>query len=469
MSYIEGIPREQIILFPQRLDEVVAPNDPARLIDAFCSRVPFERLGFTGAIPAATGRPSYDPAIMLRLFLWGFVNGVTSSRQLEKATKRSVDVMWLMGRLEPDFKTISEFRRKNVDAIPQLMGECRAWMQEQELISGEMVAIDGSKFRASNGRGRNYTERGLAEKRARTAARIKEYMEQLERADAADEASEQSGELSAEQTKIAIEKLQEKKDFLDALIQKMADKGVTQISLTDPESRLMKTNDGMNVCFNAQIAVDTKHHLIVAQAVTNEVNDEKQLHAMAIAAKEALVVETLVVLADAGYVNSTEIAACEKDGITTYVPEPIPKGREGRFAKADFRYDATTDTYTCPAGQVLTHFSDAYDKRRLVHYYRTRACRECPLRPQCTTSKGRRISRRHDEAVRTAAARRMRGRPDLMIKRRSVVEHPFGTMKRMINRGYFLLRGLKKVTAEFTLAVLAYNFKRMLTLRPLAA
>ena len=470
MSYIQGIPRDQIVLYPERLADVVAADDPVHLIDAFCRSVPFQKLGFTHAVAAKTGRPSYVPAQMLSLLLWGFMNGVTSSRQLERATKRSVDVMWLIERLQPDFKTISEFRRKNAEAIPALLQECTTWMQQQELVSGELVAIDGSKFRASNGRDRNFTEKTLAAKRARNEARIQAYLEELERRDAEEEQQQQSTGLSADQIREAIQKLQQRKDFYDGVVKLMEERSATQVSLTDPDSRSMKTNDGINVCYNAQIVVDSKHSLIVAQAVTNEVNDEKQLHTMAKAAQQALGVDTLNVVADAGYVNSTEIAKCEADGITTYLPALKPQRRDGMFSKADFRYDASNDTYTCPAGQVLTHSTQGVDKGKLIHYYRTTACNECPLRSQCTSSKdGRRVARRDDEIIRNVAAERGREHLDIMKKRKAMVEHPFGTIKRIINRGYFLLRGLKKVSGEFALAALAYNFKRILTIQPLTA
>lgn len=468
MKHIQGIPRDQIVLYPERLADVVASDDPVRLIDAFCRTLPLQKLGFAHAVSAKTGRPSYAAEHLLSLLLWGFMNGVTSSRQLERATKRSVDVMWLIDRLQPDFKTISEFRRKNADVIPTLVQECTSWMQEQDLISGELVAIDGSKFRASNGRDRNFTEKTLAAKRARNAARIQAYFKELERRDSEDDQQEPGVGLSAEQIQAAIQKLTEKRDFYDSIAKLMEQRSVTQVSLTDPDSRSMKTSDGINVCYNAQIAVDSQHSLIVTQSVTNEVNDEQQLHTMAKAAKEVLGVDQLEVVADAGYVNTTEIGKCEDDGITAYLPALRPQNRDGRFSKSDFRYDPDSDSYTCPAGQVLTHSTQAIAKGKLTHYYRTPACNGCPLRSQCTSSKnGRRVARRHDEVLRNAAADRGRRHPEIMKKRQAMVEHPFGTIKRVLNRGYFLLRGLVKVNAEFALAVVAYNLKRILKLRPL--
>jgi transposase len=462
MPVIRGIARDQLILYPERLNDVISENDPVRLIDAFVRRIPFQRLGFTHAVAAVTGRPSYAPEMMLGLYLWGFLNRSTSSRRLEVAAKKNVDLMWLLGRLEPDFKTISEFRRHNAEALVALFRHFSAWLREEELVSGELVAIDGSKFRASNSKDRNYTEKSLADKRARNEAKIREYIAQLEEADAADEAAAEK----AVDVKAALARLEEKRDLFDGLLEQMKSSEARQVSLTDPDSRLMKTREGMSICFNAQIAVDSLHKLIIAQSVTNQVSDEQQLSVMALAAKEALNVETLDVVADEGYVNSVEIAKCTEANITTYLPQSKRSRKDGRFSKDEFRYDSVADTYTCPAGQTLHHYTQEHTQARLVHYYRTKECGSCPLRPQCTEGQERRISRRDDEHVRVEAAERARLRPDLMKRRKAMVEHPFGTIKRFINMGYFLLRGLTKVRGEFALAALAYDFKRLLTINP---
>lgn len=460
MSFIQGIAREQLILYPERLDDVIAENDPVRFIEAFVRRVPFQRLGFTHAVAAATGRPAYAPEMMLGLYLWGFLNRSTSSRRLEAAATKNVDVMWLLGRLEPDFKTISEFRRQNVEALVALFQYFVGWFRNEALVSGELVAIDGSKFRASNGKDRNYTEKTLADKRTRNEAKIREYLAQLEEADAADEQSS----AKAVDVKAALARLEEKRDLFDGLLEQMKASKERQVSLTDPDSRSMKTREGMNVCFNAQIAVDAQHKLIVAQSVTNQVSDEQQLSTMALAAKQALGVDTLEVVADEGYVNSVEIAKCEDADITTYLPQSKRSRKNGLFSKHEFHYDPVTDSYLCPAGQILHHYTQEHSQARLVHYYRTKECFSCPLRPQCTEAKERRIARRDDEHVRLEAAERASLRPDLLKQRKAMVEHPFGTIKRFINLGYFLLRGLTKVRGEFALAALAYNFKRLLTI-----
>jgi transposase len=302
----------------------------------------------------------------------------------------------------------------------------------------------------------------LADKRARNEAKIREYLAQLEEADQADEQYEEK----AVDVKAAIARLEEKQGFFDALIEQLKTSGAKQISLTDPDSRSMKTREGMAVCFNAQIVVDSQNKLIVAQSVTNQVSDEQQLSTMALLAKEALGVETLEVVADEGYVNSVEIAKCSEANITTYLPQSKHLRKDGRFSKDDFRYDATSDTYTCPAGQTLHHYTQEHTQARLVHYYRTKECGKCPLRPQCTKGRERRIARRDDEHVRVTAAERARLRPDLMKRRKALVEHPFGTIKRFINMGYFLLRGLTKVRGEFALAALAYDLKRLFTINP---
>lgn len=469
MGFVQEIPRDQLILYPERLDDVVGV-DPVRMMLAYCLSVPCQELGFSHAVAANTGRPGYPAASLLALYLWGFSNGVTSSRKLEEATRKRTDVMWLMGRMQPDYKTISEFRRRNVEAIKKLGVDFTGWLAEQELVDGDLVAIDGSKFRASNAKDRNFTEKTLADKRARTEARLREYLERLEQADAADEAEGEPSALTAERLQAAIESLQKRKAVFDAMAEAMKKDGSKQVSLTDPDSRSMKSNDGTRVCYNAQIAVDGKHNLIVASAVTNEGNDEQQLFAMASAAKQALNQESLTVVADAGYVNTAEIAKCDEANITAYLPALDPAEREGTFAKKQFRYDPATDSYTCPAGKTLVHSTQGRDRGRIIHYYRTRECMRCPLRPQCTSAKdGRRLARREGEGARDAGVERSRSRPDLIKKRKSMAEHPFGTIKRQINHGYFRLRGLAKVGAEFALAVLAYNFKRILTIQSAAA
>jgi transposase len=465
MAFIAGMPRSQTFLLPESVDDYVGYDSLVRAVEGFCRVLPFGALGFTHAVPRVTGRPPYDSADLLGLYIWGFLNGMTSSRRLEKAAQVNLEVIWLLRRLMPDFKTISDFRKDNVEAITRVFKEFTQWLRSEGLTDGTLVAIDGSKFRASNNKDRNFTKKKLADRERRVEEKIERYLAELESNDAADEG--ETPKISAEELREKIERLKHRKEELKALAAEMKVSGESQISQTDPDSRSMKTKNGTDVCYNAQIAVDSKHKLIVAQTVTNEVNDMLQLASMALQTKQVLQVEQLDVVADAGYANSVDVARCEEAGITAYVSPltPSDNSRRGLFPKSAFAYEPTTDTYRCPNGETLRYSSKWKDGReRTIRYYLTPACRECPLKKQCTVGERRRIGRRTDEPVLQAAAKRLRTRPELRVTRSAMVEHPFGTIKMYINHGRFLLRGLVKVGAEFSLAALAYDFKRVATI-----
>lgn len=466
MPYVSGTEREEVVLFPPCLDDYVDPADPVRAIDAFVRTVPFQKLGFKHAQEPGRGRPPYHPAQMLGLLLWGFANGTPASRKLERAAKGFVPVMWLMGKRTPDFKTIAEFRRGNAVAVLVLFDHFAEWLRQEGLVDATLVAIDGSKFRAVNGKDRNFTVKKAKEKRERIQRSIRRYLEELERNDRAEEERGERPSITAEELREKIARLKDQQGMFDELIDKMNREGLKQVSLTDPDSRSMKTGQGTNVCYNAQIAVDSKHRLIVAQMVTNDPTDQKQLSEVAIAAKEALQVDQLDVVADMGYANGEQLERSEQAGITPYVAQPknYPNQKRGLFCKDDFTYNETDDTYQCPAGKTLTYTTSATVHGKKVRYYRTNACLECPLRSQCTPGRFKRISRSAGEPALGRADARARARPDLMRRRKALAEHPFGTMKRHINGGYFLTRGLPNVRAEFSLTTLVFNFKRVLTI-----
>ena len=469
MPYIEGIGRQQAALLPARVDDYVEAGGIVRFIDAFVWSLPMEKLGFERSVPAATGRPGYDPRMMLGLLIYGFVNGVTSSRKLERETGRNMEVIWLMQTLRPDFKTISDFRRDHKKALLGVMGEFTKMCRREGMVRGELVAIDGSKFRAVNSSDRNYSLSKLERLQKRIEQRIEEYLRQIEENDAAE--SDQAPPLTREEMEQKLARLRERKENYQELIERLHKSGDKQISTTDAESRLMKMRRGMDVCYNAQMAVDSQHKLIVAIDVTNEVTDQQQLSGMAQKAKATLDVESLEVVADRGYSNSVELAACEAAGVRTYVPQPEWRRNEknGLYPKEAFDYDEQSDTYGCPAKQTLRfRFQSRSRNKRMVRYYRTDACPQCPLRASCIgpKKKYRRLGRRADERSITAAARRAAARPEVMSRRKALVEHPFGSIKRWINGGYFLLKGLDGVRAEFSLAALAYNIKRVWNLFP---
>jgi len=455
---------------PQRVDDYVDGSSVVRFIDEFVRTLPMEPLGFERVRPAATGRPGYDPRMMLSLWIYGYVNGLSSSRKLEREAGRNVEVMWLMEMLRPDFKTICDFRKDHKTALTGVFRSFTELCRTEGLVSGELVAIDGSKFRAVNSSDRNYTESKLTRLQEQIGRKIEQYLEQTEANDAL-EAGQEPVTMTAEQMREKLARLRERKADYDALVTELHESGATQISTTDPESRSMKMRSGTNICYNVQTAVEAQNKLIVVAQVTNEVTDQNQLSTVAREAKNVLGVEQLTVVADKGYSNSVELQRCEDAGITTYVPQPEWRHNDktGRFSKEDFRYDDDTDTYTCPADSTLTYRFESTQKRRTVRYYMSEDCGRCALRDACIgpRSKRRRLARRADEHAITNAARRAAERPDLTTARKALVEHPFGTIKRWINGGYFLLKGLDGVRAEFSLAALAYNIKRVWRLKNL--
>ena len=465
MGYIVGVDRQQEVLFPETLDEYVSEDNPVRFIDAFVAKLDMAELGFGRAIPAEEGRPSYDPRDLLRLFLYGYLNRTRSSRKLEAETHRNLEVIWLMRKLRPDHKTIAEFRRKHPEALKRVGREFIVLCKQLNLFDGSLVFVDGSKFRAVNNKDRNFTELRLEKLLALIDERVSEYLTELEEQDAREESQPGATDAGLQEK---IEALKERKAQYEGYLKHLKESGESQLSLTDPESRRMKLRGDMDVCYNAQIAVDPKHHLIVADDVTNQVNDEEQLAPMGMAAKEALGVETLDLGADRGYHTGPQVVKCEENGLTPHAPAPksSKNKKQGLFTKESFRYSAERDAYQCPAKQWLGPCTQGKVKGRTMRYYANwKACEGCPLRAQCTKGKqGRRIMRTPEEERVDAMAQRLKERPELMQQRKSTVEHPYGTIKRWWDGGYFLLKGLRKVRGEFSLMTLAYNLRRVINL-----
>lgn len=420
-------------------------------------------MGFERAQAAETGRPGYDPADLLKLYVYGYLNGICSSRKLERETLRNVELMWLMRRLHPDFKTIAEFRRRNGSALRPLFREFTMLCKRLDLFGAELVAIDGSKFRAVNSKKRNYSRAMLEDIVQAVDDRIVRYLEVSEATDTQDD-RQQSGRVdhAAE-----LVRLKTRAAEVRTMLAELDATGESQISLTDPDSRTMKVRVGTDVCYNAQTAVDDKHKLIVAVEVTNEPTDRNWLSRMALEAKQTLGVEALTVVADRGYSSAREVETCVNANITPYLPKPETSANKalGLFTKNDFRYDRERDVYICPAGEELTFRHASHEKGRDIRYYRTYACKQCPLRSRCTrNTQSRRISRTANEQVLEEMNERVAARPDILRRRKAIVEHPFGTIKRWMNQAYFLTRGLSSVRAEFSLSALAYNLKRVLAI-----
>jgi transposase/transcription elongation GreA/GreB family factor len=463
MSFIEGVGRDQQTLFPDVLDDYIPSDHPVRFIDAYVDQLDLRALGFERATAAETGRPGYDPADLLKLYIYGYLNGICSSRKLERETHRNVEVMWLLRRLVPDFKTIAEFRRGETHGLRALFREFTLLCKKLDLFGAELVAIDGSKFRAVNSKRRNYSRPMLDEILRATDERIARYLERTENADTA----EQQGASEPVDHAEELKRLKERAAEVRGMIAELDRTGQSQISLTDPESRAMKVRIGTDVCYNAQTAVDEKHKLIVAVEVTNEPTDRNWLSPMAIEAKTVLEVETLAVVADKGYSSAREVEACVTAGITPYLPKPETSANKalGLFTKNDFRYDRQRDLYICPAGEELTFRHASHEKGRDVRYYRTYACGRCALRTQCTrNTQSRRISRSANEHVLEEMNARVAANPEILRKRKAIVEHPFGTIKRWMNQAYFLMKGLANVRAEFSLSALAYDLKRVIAI-----
>lgn len=466
MGFVQGIHRDQLVMFPESLDEYVEDNNPVRFIDAFVDSLDLQALGFERAMPKETGRPPYHPGDLLKLYVYGYLNHIRSSRKLERETRRNIEVMWLLGKLAPDFKTIADFRRDNGQAIRAACREFTLLCRELELFGGELVAIDGSKFKAVNSRERNFTSRRLTNKIQRIEDKIERYLQEL---DEADEQEPGSDKPTVEELEQKIEALKKRQQEYNDLRDQMEESGESQISLTDADARSMwvGTGRGNEVAYNVQISVDDKHKLIVDHEVINEGIDVAQLGPMAIRAKEALQVERLEVLADTGYYSSEEIKKCVEAGVTPFVPKANTSSNShaGLYGKQDFRYDPDDDCYWCPGGRALPYRFESTKRGRRIRYYVTRACKDCTLKPQCTRNRhGRRIWRWVDEQVLDDMTERVRAQPEKVKRRKSIVEHPFGTIKHSMHQGYFLTRGLAHVRSEMSLTVLAYNIKRAIRL-----
>jgi transposase len=467
MGHLQGANRHDVSLFPERLDDSIAEDNPVRFLDAFVDELDLEACGFQRAVPAATGRPGYAPGDLLKLYLYGYLYRFRSSRRLEQETQRNVELLWLLKKLRPDHKTIANFRKNNLEPLRQVCRTFTLLCKKLDLFGAELVAIDGSKFRAVNSKERNFTPDKLKKLIVQIDERVDAYLKELERSDDQEERGTGGG-AHAETLAAKIEALKQRKLLYEGFQAQLLSRGQEQLSLTDPESRSMKRGKGRGteVCYNVQTAVDSKHKLIVACEVTNDPGDRDWLSPMVLQAKEVLA-GRFDAVADVGYYHGHEVKVCLEAGITPYVARPITSANKklGLFSKDDFSYDRATDTYQCPAGARLTFRFDTVELGRHIRYYATAACTGCALKQQCTRNKGgRRITRWVDEQLLEEMEQRVRSRPEVMKRRKELVEHPFGTMKRWWDAGYFLMRGLEKVRTEFNLTVLAYNLRRVLNL-----
>jgi len=472
--FVVGEDRSQSTMFPERLDDYVGDDNPVRVVDVFVDELDLGCLGFSRVEPLATGRPSYHPSVLLKLYIYGYLNRVQSSRRLEREAGRNVEVMWLTGRLVPDHKTIANFRKDNGPAIRKVCAQFVGLCRQLDLFADASVAIDGAKFKAVNTRDKNFTRAKVKRRMAQIEESVDRYLHQLDSADRQEPSRARESKTSRLQEKIS--KLKEEMKRLENLEVQMLATPDQQISLSDPDARSMATSgrgSGM-VGYNVQSAVDIKHHLIVAHEVTNVGTDRAQLSSIAMKTKAVLKTDELDVVADRGYFSSLEILACEEDGITVTLPKPMTSGSKakGRFVKQDFRYLADEDAYVCPADERLVYYFTNVEKGLTLRRYWTNACRGCAIKDQCTTGKQRRITRWEHEHVLEAVQQRLDEHPEKMRQRRETVEHPFGTIKYWMGYTHFQMKTLKRVGTEMALHVLAYNLKRVINImgiRPLIA
>ena len=472
--FLVAADRGQLTLLPECLDEWIDESNPVRAVDAFVDALDLGKLGFEGVVPEVTGRPSYHPSALLKLYIYGYLNRVQSSRRLEREAGRNLEVIWLLGRLVPDDKTIADFRKDNGSAIRKVCAQFVALCRDLGLLSKASVAIDGSKFKAVNNRDRNFTRAKVERRRAQLEESVARYLSQLDTADLQEPSEALAAKTAHLKEKIA--KLESEMQRLSAMEKQMLASPDQQISLTDPDSRSMATSGrGSGVVgYNVQVAVETEHHLIVTHEVTNSGSDRAQLANMGRQAREALGVDKLEAVADRGYYNSTEIKACDDAGIAVTLPKPMTSGAksDGRFGKQDFVYNAAEDVYRCPAGEKLGYRMTTEQDGKMMRRYWTNACPNCLLKSKCTTGNERRIPRWEHEHVLEAAQKRLDENPQAMRARRETVEHPFGTLKMRMGATHFLMKRLPKVATEMALHVLAYNLTRVMNIvgvKPLLA
>ena len=472
--FLVGADRGQSTLLPECLDEWIDESNPVRAVDAFVDALDLGKLGFEGVVPEVTGRPSYHPSALLKLYIYGYLNRVQSSRRLQRETGRNLEVIWLLGRLVPDDKTIADFRKDNGSAIRKVCAQFVALCRDMGLLTKASVAIDGSKFKAVNNRDRNFTRAKVERRRAQLEESVARYLSQLDTADLQEPSEALAAKTAHLKEKLA--KLESEMQRLAAMEKQMLASPDQQISLTDPDSRSMATSGrGSGVVgYNVQVAVETEHHLIVTHEVTNSGSDRAQLANMGRQAREALGVDKLEAVADRGYYNSTEIKACDDAGVAVTLPKPMTSGAksDGRFGKQDFVYNAAEDVYRCPAGEKLAYRMTTEQDRKMMRRYWTNACPNCLLKSKCTTGNERRIPRWEHEHVLEAAQKRLDENPQAMRARRETVEHPFGTLKMRMGATHFLMKRLPKVATEMALHVLAYNLTRVMNIvgvKPLLA
>jgi len=459
--FIQGEDRSQSTLLPECLDDYIVGDNPVRVIEVFVNELDLGKLGFDGAKPQATGRPAYHPSTLLKIYIYGYLNRLQSSRRLERETQRNLELIWLTGHLTPDFKTIADFRKDSGAAIRRVCREFIVLCRNLRLFSVAAVAFKSKKIKAVNNRDKNFTDRKLQARMEQLEESIARYLAELDRADR-EPVAVSEGRVSRLKEKIAS--LKQQMQHLNQIGEQMQTATDHQVSLTDPDARSMATSGrgtGM-VGYNVQTAVDTKHHLIVAHDVTNRGHDRQQLSPMSQQAGQTIGNERLTVLADRGYFNGEQIRECEQNGIATLVPKPLTSNNKaaGLFDRRDFVYIPENNEYRCPAGERAIWRCTSVENGMKLHKYWSSACAQCKLKARCTTGTNRRITRWEHEDILERMQERLDRTPEATKLRRQTVEHVFGTLKAWMGATHFLTKTLPRVSTEISLHVLAYNLKR---------
>ena len=460
--FITGQDRSQSTLLPELLDEYITEENPVRVIDLFVDQLDLASLGFEGVVPADTGRPSYHPAVLLKLYVYGYLNRIASTRRLETEALRNVELMWLITRLAPDFKTIANFRRENGKAIRKVCAQFIELCRQMNLFADSMVAVDGSKFKAVNSSDQNFTQAKIKRRIQEAEASIAQYLKDLEAADLRSPAQSTAHQARLKE-RIAL--FTEQMAQLQAIEEKVQAAPDKQISMSDPDARSMQHRGGGIVGYNVQAAVDTKNHLIVAHELTNVGHDRSALAKIAGQAKAALQATELTVVADKGYYSGQEIKDCMESGVTPIMPKCNTSNNRanGLFNKNAFIYHPDKNEYECPAGEALIERFRTVEHGKTLLAYWSSSCSTCTLKPQCTTSvENRRIKRWEHEAVLDQMQGNLEAMPDAMKIRRCTIEHTFGTLKSWMGATHFLTKTKEHVSTEMSLHILAYNLKRVM-------
>lgn len=467
MRYIEGVDRKRKISFPEYIDDYITDDNPVRVIDTFVDSLDMVELGFENANPPDTGRPGFDSRVLLKLYIYGYMNRIASSRRLEAETSRNIELMWLLRKLKPDHKVIADFRKDNKEAIKKVFRQFVALCKQWDLFGMEVVAVDGSKFRACNSKKKNFNEKNLARRIKYIDEQIQKYMKETDKNDDCEQTSRKP---SPKEIEDRLRDLKRRKALYESYQKELKENGTNEISTTDPDARLMAVNNnGVDVCYNVQTVVDSKHKLIVDCDVINNPTDHGQLSEMGMRAKQTFEVDEIKALADKGYYNADDLKVCEKEGIIAYVSKQVFSNSTGEreFYADQFRYDKEKDVYICPKGHELscTRKKPVDENTKRLNYRNSKACGQCELKDKCTKSEnGRVIARSTNQDFLDTVDERTIGNKELYKTRKMIVEHPFGTIKRGWGLSYFLTKGIGSVKTEASLAFLAYNMKRAMNI-----